>query len=130
MLTDILFDLQSHDRPLSTAARALGAAGINIDGLSGPTTVNDVLAGHLLVEQAEEATSALEQAGLRVIRQQDVLVVSIEDRPGALADLYARLEAIPEFSSVDFAYLSTRGQIVMGIDPPGQLLAVRQALGV
>ncbi len=70
----------------------------------------------------------LEQAGLRVIRLQDVLVLDIEDRPGALADLYARLHAIPEYSSVHFAYLTTRGQIVMGIDPPDQLDTVRDAL--
>ena len=123
------FDLNSHDRPLGTAARALGAAGINIDGLSGPTTDHGVSAGHLLVEDAARATSVLEEAGLRVIRQQDVLVLDIENRPGALADLYAKLHAIPEYSGVDFAYLTTRGQIVLGIDPPKALPAVRNALG-
>ena len=46
MPTDILFDLRSHDRPLSTAARAPGPAGLNIEGLSGPTSVDDTLAGH------------------------------------------------------------------------------------
>jgi hypothetical protein len=128
MPTDILFDLRSHDRPLGTAARALGAAGINIEGLSGPTTDRGVLAGHLLGEDAARASAVLEQAGLRIIRLQDVLVLDIEDRPGALADLYARLHAIPAYSGVDFAYLTTRGRIVMGIDPPDQLGTVRDAL--
>lgn len=130
MPTDILFDLRSHERPLSTAARALGAAGLNIEGLSGPTTVDDVLAGHLLVEDADAATRTLEAAGLRVIRQQEVLVTVIEDRPGALADLYEKLHAVSEFHSVDFGYLTTRGQLVIGIDPPQALTPVRRALGI
>jgi len=130
MPTDILFDLGSHERPLRTAARALGAAGINIEGLSGPMSVGDVLAGHLLVEDADAATTALEAAGLRVIRLQEVLITEIEDRPSALADLYEKLYALSEFHSVDFAYLTTRGQLVMGIDPPEALTSVRQALGI
>ena len=56
--------------------------------------------------------------------------MDIEDRPGALADLYTRLQAIPEFQSADFAYLTTRGQIVMGIDPGAALPTLRRQLGV
>jgi hypothetical protein len=129
MPTDILFDLTSHDRPLGTAARALGSAGINIEGLSGPTTVEGTLSGHLLVEDAAGATRALEDAGLRVIRQQDVLVLDLEDRPGALADLYASLNAIPAYHSVDFAYVASRSRLVMAIDPPEALESVRRTLG-
>lgn len=125
MLTDVLIDLQSHDRPLSTAARALGAAGINIDGLSGPSTVDDKLAGHLLVEDAAAASRVLEDAGVKVLRCQDVLVADIADRPGGLSELYDRAG----FSSVDFAYLTARGQIVIGIEDPDKLRDAREKLG-
>jgi hypothetical protein len=63
--TDILIDLKSHDKPLSTAARALGEARVNIEGLSGPSTVDDLLVGHLLVENPDAARTALEAAGVR-----------------------------------------------------------------
>lgn len=125
MPTDILIDLNSHDRPLSTAARALGAAGVNIEGLSGPSTHGEDLVGHLLVADPEAAIRALEQAGLRVVQQQDVLVVDITDRPGALAELYEQAD----LSSVDFAYLATGGRIVMGLEPE-RLQAARTTLGL
>ena len=125
MPTDILIDLHSLERPLSTAARALGAAGINIEGLSGPTSRGEQLVGHLLVEDPDPAVQALEQAGVRVVQRQDVLVVDVVDRPGALAELYDQAD----LSSVDFAYLTTRGRIVMGLEPE-RLQAARKTLGL
>lgn len=101
---------------LSAAARALGAAGINIDGLSGPSIVDDRLVRHLLVEDAAAATKALEGANIAIVREQDVPVVDIEDRPGALADLYDRAG----FTRVDFANLTTGGQIVIGAEQRDQ----------
>lgn len=123
MPTDILIDLRSHERPVGTAARALGAAGINIEGLSGPSTRGELRVGHLLVEDPDAATQVLEQAGVRVVDRQDVLVVDIDDRPGALAELYERFD----MSSVDFAYLATRGRIAIGV-APDMLQAAREAL--
>lgn len=125
MPTDIRIDLKSHARPLGTAARALGSAGVNIDGLSGPSTVDDETVGHLLVEDPEAATRVLEEAGVRVVGQQEVLVVEIADRPGALAELYEQVE----LASVDFAYLTTRGKIVIGLDPE-TLRTARRTLGL
>lgn len=125
MPTDVVIDLRSHDRPLSTAARALGAAGVNIEGLSGPSTVDDKLAGHLLVDDAATASRVLEDAGVAVLRCQDVLVADIVDRPGALSELYERAD----LSSVDFAYLTTRGKIVIGIEDPEKLRTAREKLG-
>lgn len=121
MPTDILIDLKSHERPLYTAAKALGDAGINIDGLSGPSTVDERLVGHLLVEDPASAIKVLEDAGVKVVLSQDVLVLDIADKPGALAELYDRAQVL----SVDFAYLNAHAQIVIGTE---KLAEVREIL--
>jgi hypothetical protein len=68
----------------------------------------------------------MEAAGVGVVRVQDVLVADIEDRPGALAELYEK----GGFPSVAFAYMTTGGQIVIGMDHPDQLADARKRLGL
>ena len=125
MATDLSFSLPDEPGGLAKAAGALGAAGVNVEGIAG-------LGGgghghvHLLVEDAGAAKAALAGAGVTIEgeRQAVVVDVSSEDRPGKLAEL---AEAIAG-AGVNLAacYVASRSRVVFSSDDPAGL---RSALG-
>ncbi|MGA9161744.1 MAG: ACT domain-containing protein [Actinomycetota bacterium] len=126
MATDLSISLPDEPGGLAKAAGALGAAGVNVEGIAG-------LGGgghghvHLLVEDAGAARTALEGAGVTVegAREAVVVDVSTEDRPGKLAEL---AEAISG-AGVNLAacYVASRSRVVFSSDDPA---ALRSALGM
>jgi hypothetical protein len=90
---------------------ALGNAGVNVDGMCGfPSEGKGVI--HLLVEDAGAARAALEGAGIEVAGEREVLVVDIEDQPGAFG-AFARKIA-NESVNFDLVYLATGTRLVVG----------------
>ena len=92
------------DRPgtMAGAAETLGKAGVNIEGIFGLAVEGKGLA-HVLVEDGATARRALQDAGYEIREEPEVLVIDIEDRPGALAEVARRiadagvnLESIPD----------------------------------
>ncbi|HEX2026915.1 MAG TPA: ACT domain-containing protein [Nitriliruptorales bacterium] len=103
------------DRPgtFADAATALGAAGVNIEGVCGiPFQGQGVV--HLLVEDASQARRALEGAGIAVTDENEVLVLECPDRPGEVAKL-ARALADAGIN-IKLLYLATRTRVVFGVD--------------
>lgn len=86
------FTLIPDDQPgvLARIGEAAGAAGINIEGISAFTGEGKGLV-HLLVRDPEDAQRALAAAGFDVRAARDVLVLDIEDRPGAMGEVCRRL---------------------------------------
>jgi hypothetical protein len=125
MATDLSISLPDEPGGLAKAAQALGAAGVNIEGIAG-------LGGgghghvHLLVADAAAARSALEGAGVTVEGDRDAVVVDVsnEDRPGKLAELAA---AIAD-AGVNLAacYVASGSRVVFSSDDAA---ALRSALG-
>jgi hypothetical protein len=113
------------DRPgiVAELGEALGGAGINIEGFCGYTTGAQGIV-HLLVEDASGARSALEGTGIEVQDERDVVVVDVEDRPGALGVITRRIANANV--SLDFAYLGTNTRLVLGAD---DLDSLRRAVG-
>ncbi|HJS27399.1 MAG TPA: amino acid-binding protein [Actinomycetota bacterium] len=123
MATDLSISLPDQPGGLANAAKALGAAGVNIEGLAG-------LGGggtghiHLLVEDAAAARSALQGAGVTIEGEREAVVVDVEDRPGALGELAAKVAD----AGVNLAacYAASRTRIVFSSDDAA---ALRSALG-
>lgn len=125
MATDLSISLPDEPGGLAKAAGALGAAGVNVEGIAG-------LGGgghghvHLLVEDPAAARSALEGAGVTIEGEREAVVVDVsnEDRPGKLAEL---AEAIAG-AGVNLAacYVASRSRVVFSSDDPAGL---RSALG-
>ncbi len=125
MATDLSISLPDEPGGLAKAAEALGAAGVNIEGLAG-------LGGgghghvHLLVEDANAARSALEGAGFAVENEREAVVVDVsnEDHPGTLGELSRKVAD----AGVNLAacYAATRSRIVFTSDDAAGL---RSALG-
>jgi hypothetical protein len=125
MATDLSISLPDEPGGLAKAAQALGAAGVNVEGIAG-------LGGeghghvHLLVEDGGAARTALEGAGVTIEGEREAVVVDVssEDRPGKLAEL---AKAVAD-AGVNLAacYVASRSRVVFSSDDPA---ALRSALG-
>ena len=92
MPTDLTVVLRDEPGELARLGASTGAAGINIEGMCAFTGEGRGLI-HVLIddEAVRRAVSALEEAGLGVVDEREVLVVDIEDRPGSLGELAREL---------------------------------------
>lgn len=123
MPKDLTVVLVNRPGTLADAGEALGRAGINVDGVCGfPSGTEGIL--HVLVEDASAARDALTAAGLEVRDERDVVVTSVEDRPGAGGALLRRVAEAG--ANVDLIYLTTDGRLVLS---GGDVPAIQRALG-
>ncbi len=113
MAVDITVILENRPGTLADAGEALGKAGINIQGLCGfPSEGKGLL--HVLVEDAVAARRVLEEAGLEVRGQREVLSLEVEDRPGVFGDVCRRIARAGV--NVDLVYVAARTRLVIGAD--------------
>ena len=99
------------DRPgtLAAALRCVGDAGINLDGYA---EIGGVV--HLLSPDLQAAHDCLQKGGFRIVQEQDVLVVSVEDEPGAAAGVFQRLATA--HINIRYSYLATGNRLVISTD--------------
>jgi len=100
-----------NDRP-GTLAKALGcvsAAGINIDGYA---EIGGVV--HVLSEDLRATHDCLQNAGFRIVQEQQVVVVSVEDEPGAAARVFQRIA--DAHINIKYSYLATGNRLVIAAD--------------
>jgi hypothetical protein len=110
---DFIVDLEDRPHGLAAFGETMAAAGVNIEGICGLYPDGKGI-HHVLVEDVEAAMEALTRAGFEVFGPRDVLIVDLEDRPGALGEVARRVaEAGVE---VDLLYLATRTRLVLGVD--------------
>lgn len=119
MATDLTVRLSDEPGTLGTMGRALGDAGINIEGVGGiPFEGTGII--HVLVadDDSEAAQQALQAAGITVgdAREVVVLDVSDADQPGVLGRLATKLAE--EGMNIEFVYLATGTRVVFGVDDP------------
>jgi hypothetical protein len=111
MAKDLTVILEDRPGTLADMGEALGKAGINIDGMCGfPSEGKGVI--HILVEDAAGARSALEGAGIDVGAEREVVVVEVDDRPGAFGDLARKIAN--EGVNFDLTYMATNTRLVVG----------------
>ncbi|MDP3703417.1 MAG: amino acid-binding protein, partial [Candidatus Omnitrophota bacterium] len=90
MAKDLTVVLEDRPGTLAALGEALGKGGVNVEGIcavpaGGKATV------HVLVEDSSAARQALQKAGVQVAGEQDVLVMSMEDKPGSLGAVARKL---------------------------------------
>jgi hypothetical protein len=124
MATDLTLYLDDEPGELARVGDVLGKAGANIAGLCALTTGGGQAEVHILVHDATSAFEALAGAGIKIVSEQEVIVLDVEDRPGALGDVAQRLgNANVNLTTV---YLATNTRLVLGAD---NLAEARAALG-
>lgn len=99
------------DRPgtLAAALRCVGDAGINLDGYA---EIGGVV--HVLSEELQAAHDCLQKGGFRIVQEQQVLVVAVEDEPGAAAGVFQRLAEA--HINIRYSYLATGNRLVISTD--------------
>ena len=96
---------------LAQATDALGRAGINIEGACG-YVCGEAGVFHVLASNAEEARRALINANFEIQAERHVVLIPVEDRPGAAAAVLRRIAEAG--ANVDLLYLTLGGHLVVG----------------
>jgi hypothetical protein len=115
MPKDLTIVLQDRPGELSRLGQATGEAGVNIQGMCAFTGEGRGII-HILVDDAKAgaARQALEEAGMGVADEREVLVVDIEDRPGTLGEL---ARSLAEASvNIELAYTTFGVKLVIATD--------------
>ncbi len=116
MPKDLTIVLQDRPGELARLGQATGEAGVNIEGLCAMTGEGRGII-HILVasERSSQARKALEEAGMGVADEREVLVIDVEDRPGTLGGL---ARALGEANvNIEFVYTTFGGiKLVIGTD--------------
>ena len=116
--TDLAVTLPE-DRPgmLARAVNAVSNAGLNLEGHA---EMEGVV--HVLTVDADAARNALEEAGFRIVREQQVVLVPVQDRPGSAAHVFRRIADAKV--NIRFSYLATGNRLVIAADDLGDLVKV------
>jgi hypothetical protein len=125
MPKDLTVVLQDRPGELARLGQATGEAGINLQGMCAFTGEGRGII-HILVDDAKAAAArqALEEAGMGVADEREVLVVDIEDRPGTLGEL---ARSLAEASvNIELAYTTFGVKLVVATD---DIDSARAALG-
>lgn len=124
MATDLTLYLDDQPGELARIGDVLGQAGANIAGLCAVASGGGQAEVHILVHKATAAFEALQRAGIRIASEQEVLVLEIEDRPGAFGELARRLGKARV--NLTLVYLATNTRLVVAAD---NLAAAKAAVG-
>ena len=116
MARDLTVVLQDRPGELARLGTAIGGAGVNIDGMCAMTGEGRGIIHVLLAdEKASAAHKALEDAGMGVADEREVLVIDVNDRPGTLGELARTLGDASV--NIEFAYTTFGGvKLVVGTD--------------
>jgi hypothetical protein len=120
LAADLAVTLEA-DRPgmLAKAITCVAGAGINIDGYS---EMNGVV--HVLTDDLARTRQCLSAAGFRVVQEQPVVLVPVEDAPGAAARVFQRIA--DAHINVRYTYLATGNRLVIAsTDPQAVITALK-----
>src|ERR671938_49284 len=122
MAVDLVIDIENTPGALAQVATAISDAGVNVAAATcvGPADRAEL---HILVKHAEAARHALAISHVAVTRQEEVVVVDVEDRPGVLADLTRRIAKAGV--DLDLVYVASQNRVVFG---SADLTGLRAAL--
>src|SRR3954469_11344294 len=123
MATDLTFHLDDQPGELARLAAVLGKAGVNIDGFCAVTSGGGKAEVHVLVEDLEAALNDLAAARVRIVNEQEVAVLQVEDRPGPLRRVSGKLGEANV--NIPLAYLATDTRLAIASD---DLAAAKAAL--
>jgi hypothetical protein len=115
MPMDVTVVLQDEPGQLAKLGDITGSAGVNIRGMCAFTGEGRGII-HLLIDDdaVERGVAALNEAGLGVAGQSEVLVVDTEDKPGSLGEL-AR-ELADANVNIELIYSTFGGVVIMTDD--------------
>jgi hypothetical protein len=113
-MNDLTVVLDDKPGALASLGEATGGANVNIEGMCA-TTAGGKGEIHILVESPAATRKGLEDAGLDVSEDREVLVIEVENRPGTMAEVARKLGDAGV--NIEFAYATFGGvRLVFGVD--------------
>ncbi|MDD5436419.1 MAG: ACT domain-containing protein [Candidatus Omnitrophica bacterium] len=85
---------------MTTVSKVLADHGINVEGIAGYATGNEARI-MIVADDVLRAGEALEKAGFKAVEAKEVVVVELENKPGALKSLSARISD----AKIDIKYI-------------------------
>ncbi|MFP5298349.1 MAG: hypothetical protein ACLGHL_05125 [Actinomycetota bacterium] len=115
MATDLTIVLPDRPGALMAAWTQLRDAGINIEGACGfPQAGQTWVILHIMVTDGDVARKVVEEAGFQVVAEREVDVHQVDNRPGALAEVFSSYAE--EGKNVDLMYMAAEHRVVIGTD--------------
>jgi hypothetical protein len=88
---DLAIELEDRPGALAEMGEALGRAGVSVEG-GGVFVANGVGIAHFLFTDGRAAREALENAGIRVVEENEVVTLRLrQDEPGQLGKIARRM---------------------------------------
>ncbi len=124
-MKDLAIRLENRPGALAEMGEALGKAGISIEGGGGFVFEGKGIV-HFLFEDATAARKALENAGIEVLADREVLIQRLnQEQPGQLGRI-SRLMAEAGVN-IEVIYSDHNNQLILVVDDPGKGKAVSDA---
>ena len=113
-MRDLAIRLENRPGALAEMGEALGNAGVSVEG-GGAFLFNGEAIAHFLFDDAAAARKALEEKGITVLEDREVLVQKLkQDQPGQLGKI-ARLMADAGVN-IEVIYSDHQNQLILVVD--------------
>jgi hypothetical protein len=124
-MKDLAIRLENRPGALAEMGDALGKAGVSIEGGGGFVFDGKGIV-HFLFEDTASARKALEDAGIEVLAEREVLVQRLnQEQPGQLGKI-SRLMAEAGLN-IEVIYSDHQNQLILGVDDLAKGRAVSEA---
>lgn len=113
-MRDLAIHLENRPGALAEMGEALGKAGVSIEG-GGAFVVDGKGIAHFLFEDADAARKALEEKGIKVLEDREVLMQKLkQDHPGQLGKI-SRMMAEAGVN-IEVIYSDHQNQLILVVD--------------
>ena len=124
-MKDLAIRLEHRPGALAEMGEALGRAGVSIEG-GGAWVVNGEGVAHFLFEDGDAARRALEDAGIDVLAEREVVVQRLKQAvPGQLGQLTRRMAEAGV--NIEVLYSDHDHRLILVVDDPARGRAVAEA---
>jgi hypothetical protein len=124
-MRDLTISLRNRPGALAEMGEALGSAGVSVEG-GGAFVSNDEGIAHFLFEDGAAARKALEEKGIEVLDDREVLVQRLnQDQPGQLGRI-SRMMAEAGVN-IEVIYSDHQNQLILVVDDLEKGRAVSEA---
>lgn len=115
-MIDLAIELEDRPGALAEMGEALGRAGVSVEG-GGVFVVKGVGVAHFLFTDGNAAREALENAGIRVVEENEVVTLRLrQDEPGQLGKVARRMAEAGV--NIRVQYSDHDHQLILVVDDP------------
>ncbi len=115
-MIDLAIELKDRPGALAEMGEALGFAGVSVEG-GGVFVANGVGVAHFLFTDGRAAREALENAGIRVVEENEVVTLRLrQDEPGQLGKIARRMAEAGV--NIRVQYSDHDHQLILVVDDP------------